>query len=124
MQVSHYPSQPGCVRQCLSHHAVPHLPPHTSGSVFSLRCGDTLAGRPADFVPLSWQTIISPSLKHDSVLVWREKGNVSFKDLYIADTFASFDQLRDTFDLPKSRFKISTGPGLDLWPNMIISSNP
>lgn len=99
-------------------------PPHIRLCVYGLRCGDTLAGRPADFVPLSWQTIISPSLKHDSVLVWREKGNVSFEDLYIADTFASFDQLRAQFDLPKSRFKISTGPGLDLWPNMIISSNP
>ena len=41
----------------------------------------------------------TPLLEDDSFLVWHEKGTVSFKDLYIADSFAPFDQLRAKFDL-------------------------
>lgn len=54
--------------------------------------------------PIAANHQFPPSLEHESFLVWCEKGIVSFKDLYIAGTFASFDQLRAKFDLPKSRF--------------------
>lgn len=56
---------------------------------------------------------------HHSFFVWHEKSVVSFKDLYIADVFASFDQLRAKFDIPRASFsffffKIFTDLGLGL----------
>ncbi len=36
--------------------------------------------------------------------VWKEKGLCSIKDLYVEGRFASFNQLREKFDLPHSHF--------------------
>ena len=49
MQASHYPFQPCCIQQCLSHHAVHLLPPSLSISAYMGSGAKTL--RLADFVP-------------------------------------------------------------------------
>lgn len=54
--------------------------------------------------PIAANHRFPPSLQDDFFLVWREKGIVSFKDLYITGTFASFDQLRAKFNLPGTHF--------------------
>ena len=102
MQGSKYPSQ------CLfPYHTMPciYCPPSLSVSAYmglgakTLRLAGCLT-----LCPNQGKPSISPSLEHDSFLVWHEKGIVSFKDLYIIDTFASFHQLKAKFDLPKLHF--------------------
>lgn len=45
-----------------------------------------------------------PPWDHKSYYVWKGKGLIKFKDLYIDGKFASFNQLKQKFDLPHSHF--------------------
>lgn len=54
--------------------------------------------------PLSANPVFHPSLIDGAFSLWSDYGIKAFRDLYIAGTFASFQQLSDKFHLPRQHF--------------------
>ena len=54
--------------------------------------------------PISPNHIFPPSLIDNAFEIWSNKGIKAFKDLYIDNTFASFQQLAQKFSLPNHHF--------------------
>lgn len=55
-------------------------------------------------MPICYNQSFLPPWSDRTYHVWREKGLGSIKDLYIEGWFASFNQLREKFDLPHAHF--------------------
>ncbi len=56
------------------------------------------------YTPICYNHSFSPPWSDRTYFVWKEKGLCSIKDLYVEGRFASFNQLREKFDLPHSHF--------------------
>lgn len=56
------------------------------------------------FAPICCNHTFHPSQLDPVFAIWKGKGLVTVKDLYIDNVFASFDQLRDKFALQPSHF--------------------
>lgn len=55
-------------------------------------------------VPLAANLVFLPSVTDDAFSVWSRYGIKTFRDLYIDNVFASFQQLSGKFSLPKNHF--------------------
>ncbi len=56
------------------------------------------------YTPICYNNSFSPPWSDRTYFIWKEKGLCSIKDLYVEGRFASFNQLREKFDLPHSHF--------------------
>ncbi|KAF3856781.1 hypothetical protein F7725_017504 [Dissostichus mawsoni] len=91
---------------------------------FDLQTYSTLA-------PLTANHVFPPSLVDGKFTIWSNQGIKTFKDLYIHNTFASFQQLSDTFALPSQHFfrrlillmwKSPISPSHTLWLKEVLNS--
>lgn len=64
------------------------------------------------YAPLAANHAFPPSLTDGVFLRWERLGINTFKDLYIDNVFASFQQLSERFSLPRQHFLIFTGSKL------------
>lgn len=55
-------------------------------------------------LPISSNPSFLPSCTDGAFNLWRESGLCAIKDLYLNDTFMTFEQLQEHFGLPKSHF--------------------
>ena len=54
--------------------------------------------------PIAKNHMFIPSMMDEAFDAWSRKGVVSLSDLYIDGNFASFEQLVQKYDIPKSHF--------------------
>lgn len=55
-------------------------------------------------MPLSRNPLFPPSMEPGSFRLWRQKGLATVKDLFVDGVFATFEQLVEKFELPRTDF--------------------
>ena len=56
------------------------------------------------YSPICYNHTFIPPLSDTAFTYWREKGLISFADLYINNRFAAFNELKEAFSLPQAHF--------------------
>jgi len=55
--------------------------------------------------PVYSNPLFTPSIMDNAFLIWRDKGILSFNNIYIDDKFAYFGQLAQAYNLPSTFFR-------------------